>query len=94
MKTSNLKVIIIAAGPGSRLRPLTIDKPKCLLKIGKRSILDRQIKLFQQNQIKDINIIVGYKKEKFKNKNLNLIENKNYQKNNILNSLFCDQKNN
>ena len=30
---SNLKVIILAAGMGSRLRPLTNDKPKCMIKL-------------------------------------------------------------
>ena len=38
-----MKAIILAAGIASRLRPLTNDRPKCLLKIGDRSLLERTI---------------------------------------------------
>ena len=36
-KKLNFNVIIIAAGPGSRLKPLTNENPKCLLKIKKKN---------------------------------------------------------
>ena len=43
------KVIIIAAGPGSRLMPLTKHKPKCLLKYKKnKSLLNHQLKIFRE----------------------------------------------
>lgn len=37
------RAIILAAGVGSRLRPLTDDCPKCLLDVGGRPIVDRQV---------------------------------------------------
>ena len=57
------KVIIIAAGPGYRLMPLTKHKPKCLLKYKKnKSLLNHQLKIFRENNLKSINLVVGHKK--------------------------------
>ena len=92
MRSKNSKVIIIAAGPGSRLRPLTNNKPKCLLEIKKKSLLSHQIDVFKKNKLSNINIIVGHKKEKLQKFNYKCFENKNYRKNNILNSLFSAKK--
>ena len=91
-KKLNFNVIIIAAGPGSRLKPLTDDNPKCLLKIKKKTILDYQLQVFKKNKLNNINIIVGHQKHKLKRKNIKRIENKNYKRNNILNSLFSAKK--
>ena len=86
------KAIIIAAGTGSRLNPLTKNTPKALLKIGSRTILDSQIDAFNQVNINNINIIVGHKSEKFLNRNEKLFYNIDFLKNNILESLFYAQK--
>ena len=87
-----MKAFIIAAGLGSRLRPYTKNLPKCLVKIGNKTILDSQLEVYRSLNIKNINIIVGFKKNKFKNKEVNYIYNKNFKKNNILESLFCASK--
>ena len=86
------KVIIIAAGSGNRLRPFTKDKPKGLLLVGKKSIIASQLDIYKKLGIKNKNIIVGYKKNKFKFKNVNYINNKDYKKNNVLESLFSAKK--
>ena len=44
---NNLKVIILAAGEGKRLRPLTKNIPKCMVNFFGRSLLQRQIDVFQ-----------------------------------------------
>lgn len=59
-----MKAIILAAGKGSRLYPITIDKPKGLLRIGDETILDRLIRQFREANINDIIVVVGYQKEK------------------------------
>ena len=82
------KAIIIAAGMGKRLRPLTKNTPKCLLIIKKTKIIETQIEVFNYFNIKKINIITGYKREKFKKNLGNFFFNKDYKNNNILNSLF------
>jgi len=63
-----MRAIIIAAGLGSRLKPYTNNLPKILVKIGKTNILESQLKVFKSLNIRDINLIVGHKKEQFKKK--------------------------
>lgn len=58
-----MKVIILAAGTGRRLRPLTEDIPKCLININGRTILENIIKNCTDSGINDFIIVVGHKKE-------------------------------
>jgi choline kinase len=53
--------IILAAGIGSRLRPLTSFKPKPLIVVGGQAIIDRQIASLLNNGITQITVIVGYR---------------------------------
>lgn len=62
-----MKAVILAAGIASRLRPLTNDRPKCLLKIGNRTLLQRAIDGLLVNGIDEIVIITGYLKEMIEN---------------------------
>ncbi len=57
--------VIMAAGFGSRFRPLTFDLPKGLLKVLGERMLERQIRQLHEAGITDITIVVGYLKEKF-----------------------------
>jgi len=54
-------VIVLVAGTGSRLRPLTLKKPKALLKVGERSIIDYEISSFMKCGIRRFYIVVGYR---------------------------------
>lgn len=74
MGTVNLKdynALILCAGSGERIKKLTTD-PKCLLKINKSTILQRNIKILKSKGIKNFSFVVGYKKEKI----VNLIKKK------------------
>jgi len=86
------KAVIIAAGMGIRLNPLTSDKPKCLLKIRGKTILQHQLDAFHANAITDISVIKGYKKETINYPGLKYYINDNYMNNNILSSLFYAEK--
>ena len=85
---NNNKVLIIAAGLGSRLKKHTENLPKCMLDFGGKTLLQRQLDAYKKNSIKDISVIRGYKKEKIKYKGLKYFENTDYKNNNILNSIF------
>lgn len=58
-----MKALILAAGIGSRLAPLTDECPKSLIKVNGESIIFKQIENLQKNGIFDITIISGYKAE-------------------------------
>ena len=73
-----MKVIIIAAGVGSRLGDLTKNLPKPLLDVNGKSILEHQIELFRKFGIEDIVIVTGHKKEKFRLKDVKYVHNPNY----------------
>ena len=51
-----MKVIILAAGQGTRLRPLTDNKPKCMVELLGKPLIQHQIESFRRNGIKDIHI--------------------------------------
>lgn len=55
-----MKAIILAAGMASRLRPLTSNTPKCLLKVGERCLLQRSIDALIKNGIDHFVIVTGY----------------------------------
>ena len=88
----NIKALIIAAGLGSRLKKHTENLPKCMLDFGGKTLLQRQLDAYSKNNITDISLIRGYKKEKINYKGLRYFENKDYKNNNILNSIFYAEK--
>ena len=60
LEEGKFDAIILAAGKGERLRPLTENKPKCLVKLFGKSILEWQIESFQNLGITDITVVTGY----------------------------------
>jgi bifunctional UDP-N-acetylglucosamine pyrophosphorylase/glucosamine-1-phosphate N-acetyltransferase len=61
-----MKAIILAAGKGERLQPLTDFKPKAMLSICNKPLINYQIELLQKHGIDEIAVVVGYLKEKIK----------------------------
>ncbi len=57
----NVKAVILSAGQGSRLLPLTKDKPKCLLEIGGQTILGWQIEALRAAGIGEVVVIAGFR---------------------------------
>ena len=55
-----MKAVILAAGMASRLRPLTLNTPKCLLKVGARPLLQRSMDALIQSGITEFVIVTGY----------------------------------
>lgn len=79
--------IILAAGRGSRLGHLTEKKPKSFNKSGNKRYIDIVIKNFKENNINDINIIVGYKRKLFNKFPQKIIVNDKWKSTNIFYSL-------
>ena len=86
-----MKVIILAAGRGTRLGHHTKEIPKGLVDVNGKSIIERQIELFKKNGIAEIIIVRGYKKEKFCWDNVTFIDNEDFANNNQLASLVLAQ---
>ncbi len=90
-----MKVIILAAGQGTRLRPLTDSCPKCMVEVNGESIIKRQLGTMYSCGIKenDITIITGYKsevlKEGLKDTGIHFIVNREYETTNMVYSLMC-----
>lgn len=84
------RAVLMAAGIGKRMRPVTYTVPKPMVKVNGIRIIDTIIDALMQNEINDIYIIRGYKLEKFdelleKYPNLHFINNLMYDKgNNII----------
>ena len=93
-----MKVIILAAGQGTRLRPLTDDRPKCMVEVNGKSILERQLDTMYACGVKeeDITIVAGYRSdvliEKLKNIGIHVIVNEAYETTNMVCSLMCAEK--
>lgn len=77
-----MKALILAGGLGSRLKYLTKDKPKCLVEVNGKPMLEYQLDALKANGIKDIIIATGYlgkkieefvKQDKFKDFNFTLV---------------------
>jgi choline kinase len=85
--------VVIAAGPGSRLRPLTSEVPKCMLDVQKKPMLHRALDTFRDVQIPQSVVVGGYKVDKLElPDDCTLLINDDYENNNILHSLAYARK--
>jgi len=62
----SVRAVILAAGFDERLMPLVTDKPKAMLEVKGKSILERQVDALQQTGVRQISVVRGYKKEQVK----------------------------
>ena len=92
-----MKAIILAAGTASRLRPLTLHTPKCLLKVGERTLLGRSMDALIKAGIREFCIVTGYLHEQIedfvsktygKRIDVRFIHNKDYETTNNIYSLW------
>ena len=88
------RAIIMAAGIGSRLRPITLHTPKPLVKVHGVRMIDTVLRGLLEQGITEIYIVVGYRKEQFAAlkrdyPQIKLIENPYYAECNNISSLFA-----
>src|ERR1044072_2427340 len=86
-----MKGIILAAGKGLRLNGTSGNTPKCLIKIGECTLLERQIQSLRDVGIKDIVVVVGYEAERVQqtcDAQIRFVKNPFYEQTNSLMSLW------
>ncbi|MDF2458462.1 MAG: pepM [Nitrospira sp.] len=84
-----ITAIIPAAGFEKQLLPLIEDKPKCLLDIKGKTILERAVAALNQANIKEIAVVRGYKKDAIALPNIRYYDNDRYEETGELFSIFC-----
>lgn len=87
------RAIIMAAGKGERMQPITLTTPKPLVKVNGTPMIENVLDALHKNGINEIYVVVGYLKERFsylenKYDNLILIENPYYDTCNNISSLY------
>lgn len=87
------RAVIMAAGKGERMRPLTLTTPKPLIRVNGLRMIDSVIRALHQNGIFEIYVVVGHLKEQFLSleeeyPGLKLIENADYDRCNNISSLY------
>lgn len=87
-----MRAILLAAGMGTRLRPITLETPKSLVSVNGQPMLERQIEFLKDKGIDEIIIVTGYLSEKFeylKEKyNVKLIHNDKFDKYNNIYTMY------
>ncbi|MFA7304678.1 MAG: nucleotidyltransferase family protein, partial [Methanoregula sp.] len=58
-----MQAVILAAGEGRRVRPLTLSRPKAMIPVANRPIIGYVIDALVKNGIRDIVVVVGYRRE-------------------------------
>lgn len=91
------RAIILAAGIGKRMQPLTLECPKPLIPVNGESFIDRSIRLLREKGIREFYIICGYKKEVFEkhfegDPDVHIVENPDYLKGNNITSMYYARK--
>ena len=88
--------LILAAGQGSRLMPLTADKPKCMVEFRGRPIIDYLIDSFDKTDLNEIVVVTGYKRRALeahlRSRNIRFYNNPVFDQTNMVSTLFAAEE--
>lgn len=87
-----MKAIILAAGRGSRMKDLTNERPKCLVELRGKALLDWQLEALRAAGVAESAIVTGYKRELLVNRGLVEFHNVRWAETNMVSSLACAQE--
>ena len=88
-KTAECRALVLAASRGNNLYELTEDRPKAMLRIRGKPLLQRLIDEFKKHTINDITVIAGYKSEALDVNGIDIRLNTRYESTGELYSLAC-----
>lgn len=80
--------LILAAGQGTRLRPITNDRPKCLVPLAGITLLERQVATLNQCGVEEIHIATGYRADQIEALGFKTSYNARFDQTNMVESLF------
>lgn len=83
-----MKALILAAGQGTRLRPLTDDRPKCLVELAGKSLLERQATVLRRAGVQDLTVVSGYRADQIAARGFVTCVNPRYASTNMVATLF------
>lgn len=86
-----MRAVILAAGRGGRLQGVIGDRPKCLARVGDRTLLERQIEALQAAGVSRITVVGGYRIEMIRRicpRSVEFVHNARYASTNSLYSLW------
>jgi choline kinase len=86
------RAIVLAAGEGTRLRPHTATRPKCLVEVCGRTLLDWQLATLRACGIDDIVVVTGYRGEQIRPAGVRSYENRDYDSTNMVHTLWCAEQ--
>ncbi|WP_454562292.1 phosphocholine cytidylyltransferase family protein [Pseudomonas sp. AIG] len=84
-----MKAIILAAGRGSRMKSLTDERPKCLVELRGKPLLEWQLESLRAAGISDIAVVTGYRRELLAERGLSEFHNPRWAETNMVSSLAC-----
>ncbi|WP_421866011.1 NTP transferase domain-containing protein [Motiliproteus sp.] len=84
-----MKAIILAAGQGTRLRPYTSDRPKCMVSLAGRPMLHRQLETLREAGVQDITLVGGYMADRIDAPDTEMVINPRFSTTNMVATLFC-----
>ncbi len=84
-----MRAIILAAGRGSRMGNLTDEKPKCLLEVYGKPLIEHQIEALTKGGIEEIALVTGYKRELLYSYGNYHFHNEEWAETNMVYSLLC-----
>ncbi len=91
-QTTNVPVIIPAAGEDPVFKQILNGKPKAMLEICGKTLLDHQIQTLNNGNLADITVVAGYGRGQMKAEDINILENPDYKNGSVLNSLFVGKE--
>ncbi len=89
---SRPRMIVLAAGQGTRLRPLTLDVPKCMVPLHGRPLIEWQLRTAATSGMTEVILVGGFKVDQLRKLDARLVENPDYATTNMVASLFCAEE--